>query len=138
MDNKYWDLLDSADPKDGLAITWSDTYWQPVSQSASNWFAFGDTQYIKYKDYKQHGVWAKVKDQKHVKNNLGNANLNVGFSTELEKLDHTNEYNINAEYLHNWNFGGVYWVSGFNLGPFGLNLNGLNLDDWRLKTTEKI
>lgn len=138
MDNKYWDLLDSADPKDGLAVTWSDTYWQPVSQSASNVTLFGDTQYIEYEDYKTHGVWAKVDDQDHVEDVIGDDNINVGFTTELEKLDDTNEYNINAEYMHNWNLGGLYWISSFSLGPVGLNLSGINIDDWRLETTEKI
>jgi hypothetical protein len=138
MCNKYWQIWDQATPKDALAVTWSDTYWQPVSQSASNMNIFGDTQYINYKNYKKHGVWVKINDQKHTKENLGNAKLNVGFTTVLEKLDNTNEYNINAEYLHTWSFGGLSFVTGFNLGPVGLNFNGFGVDNWRLETTKKI
>jgi len=138
MDNQYWDLLSEAPPKDGMAVTWSDSYFQPVEQSQSNFNPTLDTQYIDYQDYKRYGVWAKIDDQGHVEDVLGNDNLQVQFDTEIEKLDDNNKYNVNAEYLHNWNTGGFYKISEFSLGRLGIDFSGSSVDDWRIEKTNKV
>jgi hypothetical protein len=137
LSNNYWDIPSAANPKDGLSLTFSDNFWQPVSQSASNVTLYGDQKYINYKDYKRYGVWVKIDDQAHRKDSFGNNDLDVGFVTELEKVNNTNKFNLNAEYLHTWNLGGIVWVTNFSLGPFGLDLSGVGLYDWRLEVTEK-
>lgn len=136
-------VLDDANPLDGLALYWSDTYFQAVEVSRDNYVEVGaDTAQQSYQDYKNYGVWAKF-DDNYVQDNSIALDGNVerftcGIRTEIEKLEYGNEFNVNAEYLHNWNFGGAYYVSGFSLGPVGLSFGGTNIDSWRREETVKI
>lgn len=133
--------IDDGAPKDAIAVTWSDNYWQPVSQSSSNYDENYDTHLMDYQDYKTYGVWAKIDDaawQNNTVNCDGNTKeFQVGFDTNVEKLDTTNEYNLNMEYLHNWNVGGAYIITSFNLDPFGINFGGYFVDSWKLEETRK-
>lgn len=136
-------VIDDANPYDGLSIYWSDTYFQAVSESQSNYEAVGaDSDLQSYQDYHSHGVWAKFDDnyvQDHSVALDGNVeHFYCGIRTEIEKLQYGNSFNVNAEYLHNWNPGGLYYVSSFNLGPVGINFGGTNVYDWRHEETEKI
>lgn len=64
--------------------------------------------------------------------------FHVGFSTEIEKLQYGNEFNVTGEYLHTWNFGGTYFVSSFTLGPVGIDFRGFNVDSWQKAKTIKL
>lgn len=135
-DTANW--VDDANPKDAMCITWSDTYFQPVSQSSSNFTPTDDSYLMDYEDYKTYGVWAKVDDNQFQDNNPTGGTFTVGFSTELEKLQSGNKFNVNGEYLHNWNFGGAYWVNTFNLGPAGIDFGGYLTDFWQIEVTIKV
>lgn len=136
-------IQDGASPFDAMAITWSDTYFQPVSQTSGNFYPYDpDGNLLSYRDYYRYGVGGNVDDNKfqdrHPSLDGNAAEAYVSFATDLEKLQYGNKFNINAEYLHNWNFGGnVYLVDTFNIGPFGINFSGTNVDTWRKERTVK-
>lgn len=127
-------FVDNATPKDAVGIYWSDTYWQPVSQTSSNLDINGsDSDLVEYEDYHIYGVEAKVDDNEFQNNNVpgdGAAYIDFAISTEIEKLDTSNEYNITAEYFHNWKPGGGGNLDSLNLGPAGFKLKALNVDSW--------
>lgn len=136
-------VVDDAAPKDAVAIRWSETYFQGVSESKSNYGTVGlNPGLMSYEDYHQHGVWAKVADNQHQSTTIaGDSNpesFSVGIDTEIEKLQSGNSFNVTAEYLHNWNPGGAYYVSSFNLGPVGFDFGGSNVYDWRREKTIKV
>ena len=126
-------LYDSGAPMDGLGIHWSDTYWQPVSQTADNVTFDGiDTDLIEYEDYYRYGVESRVDDVEIRGDFLtgggdGKNSYSIGLDTEIEKLDLSNKYNINAEYMHTWNTGGAYYLNSFSLGPVGFSLDGFGV-----------
>ena len=135
--------LDDANPLDGVAITWSDSKFQPVEQSIDNYGEVGfDIEEQSYKDYKRFGVIASVNDdewQSTTMNLDGNAEtFTCGIETEIEKLEYGNQFNVNGEYVHSWNFGGIYFLSSFDLGPVGINLGGTNVGKWRREDTVKL
>jgi hypothetical protein len=136
-------VLDDANPRDGIAIYWSDTYFQSVESNQSNYYEVGrNTGQQYYQDYHTYGVWAKF-DDNYIQDRSAALDGNVehftcGFRTEIEKLQSGNKFNVDAQYLHNWNFGGIYYVSSFNLGPIGLNFGGSNVDSWRHEETIKV
>lgn len=121
-------ILDNGAPKDLFVLNWSDTYWQPVSQSIKNYSKTGpDRDVLDYKLYNTYSVQTEVDDMEFRGTGL---DFTLGFETELEKLDTSNDYNITAEYLHTWNTSGSYYVDSFTFGPANFNLDGVGVSRW--------